>query len=50
MHGHARCTENWSNDDNELHARMHAFERQNQERVLVTFESRLEWSESVQYG
>lgn len=47
VHGHARRTENWCNDDNKLHARMYAIERQNQERVLVTSESKLEWSERV---
>lgn len=47
VHGYARRTENWSNDDNKLHARMHAFERQDQGRVLVSFESKLEWSKSV---
>lgn len=29
VHGHARRPETWSNDDNKLHARMHAFERKN---------------------
>ncbi len=42
MHGHEGCAKNWSNDNDKLHAGMHAIKCENAGGVLISFKPKLE--------